>query len=535
MSDKKISELTATATLAESDVFPVVNSSTTKKITLANLRSQVSSTWLTDLLPATDDTYDIGSALKRWQDLFLSGAATVTGAVVSKTDTLVKPFIVVGTSGAVDYVCDGTADDAQIQAALDAVTAAGGGTIFIKKGTYNIATMLSFNCSNVAIIGEGYETILKAGTGVVTVLQTGFVPYSNHDNIVIKDICFDGNNQSLAQTVVHFVWASYSLVDNCIFKNAAAHPLDTWNGVGLGTNTLTKSLIRGCTFLNNAHYGLTLYLSSYVRVEGCLSEGNLHHGIGYTNATYCSIVGNIIIGDSVNTTDLGIDGTAGSDHILIADNIIYGSFTTMGIVVGSSNTVVDGNIINDTSATATLILVTTGLTDIIVSNNKLEGGANIGIQARASYSSIIGNQISNVATGADGAGIILDAPYQSCISNVVMGCAKCGIYAAADHCTVNDNVIINNGTVGILFFNTDKNSISNNVVRTHGNAVKMYTATYNIFSGNEFLDSTGYAVNNADANCDYNTFLGNTFSGNVSGTMTGTVGANSEIGHNIGY
>jgi len=39
-----------------------------------------------DLIPETDDAYDIGSATFRWQDLFLSGAMTLNGNILPETD-----------------------------------------------------------------------------------------------------------------------------------------------------------------------------------------------------------------------------------------------------------------------------------------------------------------------------------------------------------------------------------------------------------------------------------------------------------------
>jgi polygalacturonase len=52
-----------------------------------------------------------------------------------------KTFVTVGSADA-DYITDGTADQVQIQAAIDAVVAAGGGTIFVKAGTYSISSSI---------------------------------------------------------------------------------------------------------------------------------------------------------------------------------------------------------------------------------------------------------------------------------------------------------------------------------------------------------------------------------------------------------
>ena len=54
-----------------------------------------------------------------------------------------------------DFVTDGTDDNVEIQAAIDAVVAAGGGTVLVKAGTYSLTASLTLTASNVRIIGEG--------------------------------------------------------------------------------------------------------------------------------------------------------------------------------------------------------------------------------------------------------------------------------------------------------------------------------------------------------------------------------------------
>lgn len=57
-----------------------------------------------------------------------------------------------------DYLCDGTADDVQIQAAHDALPA-GGGAILLTEGTYNLSTTVTLTKPTL-LIGEGYATYI---------------------------------------------------------------------------------------------------------------------------------------------------------------------------------------------------------------------------------------------------------------------------------------------------------------------------------------------------------------------------------------
>jgi hypothetical protein len=78
-----------------------------------------------------------------------------------------------------DWVCDGTADDVQIQAALDAVKAAGGGTVVLSSGTFNLAARLVIEGADdvdveidIHLRGQGPKsTTLAAGAGLVSAIH----------------------------------------------------------------------------------------------------------------------------------------------------------------------------------------------------------------------------------------------------------------------------------------------------------------------------------------------------------------------------
>ena len=73
---------------------------------------------------------------------------------------------VIGTSTAgwtaadCDYLCDGTADQTEINAAITALPATGG-EVVILDGTYNITAKINVTKDNVSIRGNGNATILK--------------------------------------------------------------------------------------------------------------------------------------------------------------------------------------------------------------------------------------------------------------------------------------------------------------------------------------------------------------------------------------
>jgi parallel beta-helix repeat protein len=69
---------------------------------------------------------------------------------------------------AADYQCDGTADQVQIQSAIDAANAAGGGTVLLREGTFTISDSIVIK-SGVELIGEGMtRTIIDANGSYAT-------------------------------------------------------------------------------------------------------------------------------------------------------------------------------------------------------------------------------------------------------------------------------------------------------------------------------------------------------------------------------
>jgi hypothetical protein len=128
--------------------------------------------------------------------------------VVAASRRVVRYTVTRDATQPADYICDGVADDVEIQAALAAANAAGGGTVVLLAGTnaYRIATTIAMP-ENVTLRGErmarqssGGVTLKAAAstslTNLVTVTGTTN-PASNADlkhDIVFENITFDGNN-----------------------------------------------------------------------------------------------------------------------------------------------------------------------------------------------------------------------------------------------------------------------------------------------------------------------------------------------------
>jgi predicted transcriptional regulator len=114
--------------------------------------------------------------------------------------------VIIARSGSADYVCDGVADDVQIQAAVNAVNSAGGGVVFLRAGLYRIAATITMP-PYVRLMGERFVKGSTGGTTLKTSASTTLTsmftatgtsnPTTNadlHHDIAFENITFDGNS-----------------------------------------------------------------------------------------------------------------------------------------------------------------------------------------------------------------------------------------------------------------------------------------------------------------------------------------------------
>ena len=106
---------------------------------------------------------------------------------------------VIGTSTAgwtaadCDYLCDGTADDVEINNAITALPATGG-EIVILDGTYNITAKINVTKNNVSIRGNGNSTILKRMFN--SPAYEGVITLTSRSGCKIANLQIDGNQAS---------------------------------------------------------------------------------------------------------------------------------------------------------------------------------------------------------------------------------------------------------------------------------------------------------------------------------------------------
>lgn len=252
------------------------------------------------------------------------------GAITANTTFLTsnlqpKVFYTVGSANA-DYITDGTADDVQINAATAAASAAGGGTVHVKEGTYNIEASVTVP-DNVTLQGDGFSTIIKYTTGSTF---NGIIKNSDQTNGntggIIRNLKIDGNSANAAGT-------------------------DPRDAILLAGTSTTKFTIENVFVYDVVDSGIVF---SGIGVKDCIVRGNYIDtagdiGIYISNSGENVITGNIVL----NTNSYGIrvirTVAGGTQKNIVANNRVYNcgqhaSFNVSGIMVDTADlTSVTGN------------------------------------------------------------------------------------------------------------------------------------------------------------------------------------------------
>lgn len=330
-----------------------------------------------------------------------------------------------------DYVCLGVADDVTIQAAIDALPAAGG-SIEFSEGKFVLTAALEVP-DNVLLTGKGYasrldretvgDAINAVGTSgarranvVVELLRiTG--PSTSGTNVVGKGVDLDYADRC----TVHHCWISgwgSSADDGAVAVRHAVgcsvvhnHLSESKNGLisGQGTSTDFPEADR-CDFSHNTVYD------------------NFDDGIHPQQGQKNRIVGNTCYGNGGAGIDL-----LGELGDTVAANECYDN-TGSGIEVGNTSGVGSADRRNT-------------ITGNVCQTN---GASGIFLETSASYNTIVGN---------------------TCSDNTAHGIYLANSHSGSD---VSDNTVVGNtcddntGNGILIHGNVDRNNVTGNTCRSNG-------------------------------------------------------------------
>ncbi len=425
-----------------------------------------------------------------------------------------------------DYVCDGTADDVQIQAAIDALPAAGG-KVTLLEGTYDITANLTLGADD-AMVGVGWSTILlfddpgitqgvtldnqsqlmnmklELAAGCGTGGARPNVVYANGktqiwlvDLWIVGDKTVADDGSPVRQNGIGFQAVTWSKVVSCLIEDADRY------GIYLGSNS-NYNTVGACSFQGNTSYGINIEGSDYNAVTRSTAVGSVQ-GLYLSSSDYNTITGNAFEGNS------GGMYVYSSDYNTIAGNIVEGN-TQGGIVIttGSDGNTVAGNTSanNDSGGNTYSGIYIFNSNQNVVTGNQASGNGLHGIYIfRSSYTTVTGNVASNQNTG-DGINVTGDgtanADYNSITANTCTGNGDDGIeiseVAPGD---ANETIVIGNqlsGNTGTSFVDGGTDTrISHNIGTYDFNRFTIFTEDTDPGAGFVYVgrDNTGDLTLNA--------------------------------------
>ncbi len=315
--------------------------------------------------------------------------------------------------GAAEYVCDGTGDQVEINAAIAALPSTGG-VVVLSEGTFNIASSILIENDNVTLLGQGagqrtgatqsgVGTKLKAASGIATaivkvqraaddrpvygVLLRDFTVDGNSQGTAVDGIIFRSNRGHIDHVHVHYCtgngvrvkgYVSWDTYDTQLSNVQVGDCTDT--GILLDDNGTDVHILGA--ILYNSGYNIRLKGSSAQitachlydattnnikfdgggsrsKIVGCKIEGAGQHGINIdsTDGGYSDIqiIGNGLSnnGDSANNTydHIMLQGPSGNG---IARTQIVGN--SLGSKSGATNRVRYGVNMSSTACQSTVII-----------------------------------------------------------------------------------------------------------------------------------------------------------------------------------
>jgi hypothetical protein len=415
-----------------------------------------------------------------------------TGSVTSRTLAdrwgevkNVKDFGAVG---------NGVADDtAEIQAAVDAVAAAGGGEVFFPTGTYIISNRVRFlNMSN--FVARGAATVKMANGTTVAGGYANFL-VQGCTNFVIEDLTLDGNraNRTPAEVWGHTILISGACTD-AILRNVSVIN-GTTDGILIESDDNTDParfcrniLIDNCTADNNYRQGLSIinafnvmvrggeYINTngtapqsgidiesdagssvpsneQIRIEGARFYNNVGWGIlasGVGSPEDIVILGNHFEGNGSNVVTGGAISAASPCRILSNDCSDFKGSDTVdrGVIdipaTSEAYAIIHGNAFRDCTSGHSAIYVH-GLSQqyrTVISSNDMENVVG-GISTFCPGTRILNNRIET----ASGVGISSNATHTTVSGNYIKAATGRGIWSGYEHSRIVMNHVVDVASV----------------------------------------------------------------------------------------
>lgn len=385
-------------------------------------------------------------------------------------------FVTVGDG----YVSNGTFEGANhnvVQSAIDSLSIAGGGTVFIKEGTYTFGSFVSIP-ANISIVGMGAQTaITKLDTNVPAFRIRGDNVKVSNLNILLDANALDGYSHAIELTSV----LAGTDIDNVEISDNILTSANNIVAIGIVPQS------SGVTY-NDVVIKDNLFNS--------LTDGSTHIGDVLATAGDAVINNLYITGNTFSTlTDFAVNlnGTAltQANRIIFQNNVVNDGYVAITLPGNSlnieSNNFVNGGIVIESHQ------------DTLITNNIIANSTPAGAIIGTLTNAVIANNIIDGNCKFSGSSSV----------HVYENVFKQSVGGAFNNTTINDNVFLSDFSPEILI----GCNIHNNII-SNGN-VSITTMSSSSFVGNTI--ATGAFSMTATGAIMQNSFVCDNI---LSGTMT---------------
>lgn len=497
--------------------------------------------------------YDGGAALTADEVSIVTPATGVGRWLRELRGVAAFPFYNLRDYGAVgdDSAVYATANATALQAALDAINTAGGGTLWIPEGTYRFASAITLR-SKVRILGDGSgATILSftGGSGANAFTGTSLTDLSFEGievkgvasrtfmltscsrvtfvDVKIRNVQYSGatKNYTAGLAAIEAESCTDVLIDRCDISDTGLYD-------GCRLYGITRAVVRDSKFNNNGRHGLLISgagasltaatQSKDVTVRGCefkdnddyafdkwkidnVTAGNQGLGVGI----YGQGIDNVVVDGClfyrnennvrvVGYDDVNIATTNTNRHrVKIVNNTISGHFAS-GIRVNGRGIIVADNFI-DTGARNAIGTTSNGFLDqAVIRGNIIKGGLVAGAAVAGAEAIRIAWDNAS-ARGMRSQDIIIDG-------NIINDCQHDAIKLLWDDAVANlhpKNVTIVNNRIsncyrhGIQYVVTSAQTLNaRNLAIVQGNVIENFNVGAASGYGIQLVGFTGFCTNN---------------------------------------
>ncbi len=297
-----------------------------------------------------------------------------------------------------DYVCNGSNDEATIEAAIAALPS-GGGTIKLLDGTYTIESDIDITKSNVSLIGSGKSTILERNwdaasypEGPVIIIGDGGTTAVS--GVVVSSLAIDGQDDTYSGTenigIGFYFDVSQTKIENNWIYDCDGQGINVYGATGGNENLYIHIL--GNDIRNNDWGGIKFIGSTYSVIANNIIENNYVSAIQLDNgASYNTVTGNVT---SNHDFGYGVYLTLSSHCNAIAGNVFYEDYSAIYVSNSDYNTF-SGNIISDTDQDGIYI---TGADYNVLTGNSIYNSGSHSVTVNASdFNLLSSNSIYDTA------------------------------------------------------------------------------------------------------------------------------------------